>query len=107
MKRLVKRTYVSSSAVASVLIGMLVSAPSYADFIAKDPGVRGGAAGAGGFVAGLTATEQQVANDSAEAFQETEGLADGLGPRLNGEGCAQCHAFPATGGTSPATNPQI
>src|ERR1051325_2797459 len=96
--RLVRRTFVSSSAVASILIGALVSAPSYADFVAKDPGVRGGAAGAGGFVA-LTGGDLQLANDSREAFEETEGLGDGLGPRFNAEGCAQSHAFPASGGT--------
>jgi len=31
----------------------------------------------------------------------------GLGPRFNGNSCAQCHAQPAVGGTSPAVNPQV
>jgi CxxC motif-containing protein (DUF1111 family) len=31
----------------------------------------------------------------------------GLGPRFNSNGCATCHAQPAVGGTSPATNPQV
>jgi CxxC motif-containing protein (DUF1111 family) len=31
----------------------------------------------------------------------------GLGPRFNLNSCAGCHAQPATGGTSPAVNPQI
>jgi len=31
----------------------------------------------------------------------------GLGPTFNGNSCAMCHAFPAVGGTSPATNPQV
>lgn len=31
----------------------------------------------------------------------------GLGPTFNGNGCAQCHAFPAAGGSSPITNPQV
>ena len=31
----------------------------------------------------------------------------GLGPTFNGNGCAQCHAFPAVGGSSPITNPQV
>jgi CxxC motif-containing protein (DUF1111 family) len=31
----------------------------------------------------------------------------GLGPTFNGNSCAQCHAFPVVGGTSPATNPQV
>ena len=30
-----------------------------------------------------------------------------MGPRFNAESCAQCHAQPAVGGTSPSTNPQI
>lgn len=31
----------------------------------------------------------------------------GLGPTFNGAGCAQCHAQPAVGGSSPMTNPQV
>ena len=31
----------------------------------------------------------------------------GLGPRFNMNGCAGCHAFPATGGSSPPVNPQV
>jgi hypothetical protein len=31
----------------------------------------------------------------------------GLGPAYNSNSCASCHSQPATGGTSPATNPQI
>jgi hypothetical protein len=31
----------------------------------------------------------------------------GLGPRYNSRSCARCHAQPAVGGTSPATNPQV
>ncbi len=31
----------------------------------------------------------------------------GLGPRFNLNSCAGCHAQPATGGSSPAVNPQI
>ena len=31
----------------------------------------------------------------------------GLGPTFNGNSCAQCHAFPAVGGSSPLTNPQV
>ena len=104
----VKRTLVGLSVVASFAVGALVvSQSAVAVTVAKDPGVRGGAAGAGGFVPGLTTDQLSLANDSAEAFLEDEQLGDGIGPRLNGEGCAQCHAFPASGGTSPATNPQI
>jgi CxxC motif-containing protein (DUF1111 family) len=31
----------------------------------------------------------------------------GLGPRFNGNSCAQCHAFPVVLGASPVTNPQV
>jgi CxxC motif-containing protein (DUF1111 family) len=31
----------------------------------------------------------------------------GLGPGFNGESCVSCHAFPAIGGSSPPTNPQV
>lgn len=104
----VRRTLVGLSVIASFAVGALVvPQSSVADFVAKDPGVRGGAAGAGGFVPGLTAAETSLANANEDAFVEEELLADGIGPRLNAFGCAQCHAFPAVGGSSPATNPQI
>jgi CxxC motif-containing protein (DUF1111 family) len=31
----------------------------------------------------------------------------GLGPAFNGDSCFMCHSFPAIGGTSPPTNPQV
>jgi CxxC motif-containing protein (DUF1111 family) len=31
----------------------------------------------------------------------------GLGPTFNGNSCAQCHAYPAIGGSSPFVNPQV
>ena len=31
----------------------------------------------------------------------------GLGPRFNSNSCVSCHAHPAIGGSSPATNPQM
>ncbi len=40
-------------------------------------------------------------------FAEEESVADGLGPRMNLDSCAGCHSQPATGGSSPAVNPQI
>jgi CxxC motif-containing protein (DUF1111 family) len=36
-----------------------------------------------------------------------EAVADGLGPRMNLDSCAGCHAQPATGGSSPFVNPQV
>jgi CxxC motif-containing protein (DUF1111 family) len=77
------------------------------DQLARDPGVRGGPAGAGGPLAGLTAKESQFFTASLAVFAEVEAAVDGLGPTMNLDGCAGCHAQPATGGTSPAVNPQF
>jgi len=76
-------------------------------FRAQDPGVRGGAAGAGGPIAGLSANERAFFQLGLEDFSEAEDVPDGLGPRMNLDGCGGCHSQPATGGTSPAVNPQV
>lgn len=82
---------------------------------AVDPGVRQGAAGAGGFLKGMTADQiailpqltqemSQVYNVPADGIG-SDGTYGGLGPRFNSNSCASCHAFPAVGGSSPASNP--
>jgi CxxC motif-containing protein (DUF1111 family) len=74
-----------------------------------DPGVRGGAAGAGGPLHGLTADETAFFLDGQSRFAETEVVANGsnngLGPRFNSNQCFSCHSQPNMGGTSPAKNP--
>jgi CxxC motif-containing protein (DUF1111 family) len=72
-----------------------------------DPGPRGGAPGAGGPIAGLTVKEGKFFSAGQTAFQEVDAVPDGLGPRFNLNSCAGCHAAPAVGGSSPATNPQV
>src|SRR2546425_3810226 len=72
-----------------------------------DPGVRGGAPGAGDPLAGLTARELDFFLTGKDDFQAVEEVADGLGPPMNLDSCAGCHAQPATGGTSPFLNPQV
>jgi CxxC motif-containing protein (DUF1111 family) len=76
-----------------------------------DPGVRGGAPGAGGPLNGLTQDEQQFFNDGLTRFATIEvvtgGANNGLGPRFNSNACLSCHSQPAPGGTSPAVNPLI
>src|SRR5881628_2272359 len=79
-----------------------------------DPGVRGGVPGAGGPIAGLTVKEGKFFNSGQDAFTEVQsvqgtipGTEEGLGPRFNLDSCGGCHSQPATGGTSPATNPQV
>jgi len=79
-----------------------------------DPGPRPGAAGAGGQVTGLTANESASFDAGVDAFQEVASVTGsvpeteaGLGPRFNLTSCAGCHAQPAMGGSSPASNPQV
>jgi CxxC motif-containing protein (DUF1111 family) len=82
---------------------------------AVDPGPRGGPAGAGGALAGLSPAEITFFDAAKDIFEEIQSVSGtipgqdsiGLGPRFNGTGCAECHAHPAIGGTSPVTNPQV
>ena len=94
--------------VAMAVMVMCVFATSetlLAQFRGRDPGVRGGAAGAGGPIAGLTAEESEMFTVGLEDFSEEEDVAEGVGPRFNFVSCAGCHSQPAVGGTSPAANP--
>src|SRR6202162_3608762 len=74
-----------------------------------DPGVRGGAAGAGGPLQGLTADETAFFLDGQARFAKIEvvnkGAHNGLGPRFNSKQCFSCHSQPNMGGTSPVKNP--
>jgi CxxC motif-containing protein (DUF1111 family) len=76
-----------------------------------DPGVRGGAPGAGGPLNNLTTDESTFFQDGSTRFAEVEvvqgGSNNGLGPRFNSNQCLSCHSQPAPGGTSPAQNPLI
>jgi CxxC motif-containing protein (DUF1111 family) len=89
----------------------------------QDPGPRGGAAGAGSFYAPLGPGEQTMFTQAMQAFMEVDSVSGGmenedgagLGPSFNGNSCAQCHAQPAMGGSSPGLkspqnsipNPQV
>jgi CxxC motif-containing protein (DUF1111 family) len=79
-----------------------------------DPGVRNGAAGAGGPLPGISTPEGKFFSNGQTRFLQTEsvsgtiaGTGSGLGPTFNLDSCAGCHAQPAVGGTSPAVNPQV
>lgn len=82
---------------------------------AKDPGVRADSVKVGLALSGLSANQNQFFQDGQARFQETDQVANGLGPTFNSNSCGSCHAQPAVGGTSPATaqypnigpNPQI
>jgi CxxC motif-containing protein (DUF1111 family) len=62
---------------------------------------------AGQAIRGLTAADMQAFMNGRNTFSRVETVATGLGPRFNLDTCAGCHAYPATGGASPAVNPQI
>lgn len=83
--------------------------------LAKDPGVRGGAPDAGGPIPGLTSEQNAQFQSALVTFQEVDSVSgampgesgSGLGPSFNMNSCSGCHAFPAPGGSSPETNPQL
>jgi CxxC motif-containing protein (DUF1111 family) len=75
--------------------------------LAQDPGPRGGTPGAGDPIPGLSTTQTAYFVDGQDTFKEVDAVSDGLGPRMNLDSCAGCHAHPAVGGSSPAVNPQV
>jgi len=94
-----------TAAIASLFLVQMETATG--DGPARDPGVRSGDPAAGGHLDGLTANEIRFFELGKEDFEELEDVADGLGPRMNLDGCGSCHSQPAIGGTSPAVNPQV
>src|ERR1700704_3258195 len=81
--------------------------PDDSSSAARDPGLRGGAAGAGAPISGLTKTELAFFNAGKDEFAQQEDVKEGLGPTMNLGSCGGCHLQPAGGGTSPAVNPQV
>jgi CxxC motif-containing protein (DUF1111 family) len=82
---------------------------------AKDPGVRAGSVNAGQPLSTLSASQRLYFTDGQTRFEQTDQVANGLGPAYNSNSCSSCHAQPSVGGTSPAIaqypnigpNPQI
>src|SRR3979411_1838977 len=80
-----------------------------------DPGVRGGPPGAGDMLPGLNSVQQSAFAAAKQVFLEVDSVSGnipgeagaGLGPSFNMNSCFGCHAQPATGGSSPAVNPQV
>jgi len=89
---------------ASVAVSTLAPAQTRGP---TDPGVRSGAAGAGGAYPGLAADQRAFFDAAKDAFEEVDGVPEGLGPRFNLDSCVGCHSQPATGGSAPAVNPQV
>src|SRR5579883_981380 len=73
-----------------------------------DPGPRAAVSNTGNPLPGLSANQLAAFLDGQLRFQEVEGvIPNGLGPRFNSNSCSSCHAQPAVGGSSPASNPQM
>jgi CxxC motif-containing protein (DUF1111 family) len=102
---------VLSLVLLAALVG--VSVPK-ADFVATDPGPRGGPPGAGGPLPGLSPAALQLFFAGQETIQEIDSVQGtipntglGLGPQFNMDRCSGCHNYPAPGGSSPPVNPQV
>src|SRR5271167_4326402 len=97
--------------IAAILATPCVRTSAQSVTVAVDPGVRGGAAGAGTPLKGLTADEAAFFQDGLARFAEIEsvtgGQNNGLGPRFNSNQCLSCHSQPAAGGSSPPRNPLV
>ena len=107
--RLMQRT-ATTIALVYIVVGCICSCaapPSGPAAGVHDPGVRGGPAGAGGPLPGLTADETAFFVSGLASFVEVDGVEDGLGPRFNSNSCISCHSQPGTGGSSPPENPAI
>ena len=98
-----------------ILCVVFVSLPSLELQSQNDPGPRPGTAAAGNFYLPLNTNEQTFFNQAEQRFMEVDSVSGGiageagrgLGPTFNGNSCAQCHAQPAIGGSSPGlTSPQ-
>lgn len=101
------RLIISFFAIVCFVIAGCTPTPSGPAPGVHDPGVRGGDAGAGGPLPGLTHEEAAFFQSGLTAFLDIDGVADGLGPRFNANQCASCHLQPEVGGSSPAQNPLI
>jgi len=106
-----RRTIVLKALLAAVSTAWCVHAAAQNIKAPVDPGVRGGAAGAGNPLSGLTSDETAFFRDGFSRFAEIETVTGGnnvgLGPRFNSNQCLSCHSQPAAGGSSPAMNPLI
>jgi CxxC motif-containing protein (DUF1111 family) len=96
-------------------IGLPANVGAASSPAAKDPGVRAASASAGAPLSSLSAEQLAYFQDGLSRFEAIDSVGgaipgetdSGLGPTYNSNSCGSCHAQPATGGTSPSTNPQI
>src|SRR5260370_3217477 len=107
-----RRSGMKTKKLASVLALLASLFFSGTAFAQTDPGVRSNTGvNAGQPFASVTANSNDLAffQTGLAQFNEHQtvtGKNPGLGPRFNLDSCGTCHSQPATGGTSPALNPQ-
>src|SRR5260370_39820833 len=71
-----------------------------------DPGPRGGTAGAGGPLPGLSQDGLNFFTAATDVVNQVAAVTPaGFGPRFNLDSCGGCHVQPAAGGSGPPTNP--
>src|SRR2546425_8844322 len=97
----------STLAVAGFFVGCSVSSVETPSVAARDPGVRGGAAGAGAPIAGLTNTELAFFSAGKDEFAEEDEVTEGLGPTMNLGSCGGWPLHPGIRGTNPPVKSQI
>jgi len=103
------RTWIALGTLVALCLG-----PQDASAQPVDPGVRGGAAGAGPPIANLAPLLTKFWKAGQGLFKSTfsatgsdTGTLAGLGPAFNGNSCATCHSQPGVGGSSLLLNQQI
>jgi CxxC motif-containing protein (DUF1111 family) len=98
----------SGKVLAAFIIPFLLPLSLTRAEVAHDPGPRStGTNNQPRPLDGLTPGQTALFNLGVTKFQETDAVKDGLGPTMNLDSCAGCHAQPSLGGTSPAKNPQF
>ena len=105
-----------AAAAAALLLTFTMSSALLAQ-TAHDPGLRPPPIGVGTFLGALSPQQTAMLPDFTTAFNRVVAVPNipgtdtaapvlgGLGPVFNSNSCASCHAAPANGGSSPASNP--
>ena len=107
MKRRLIALFLFVFLLTSIHLFLQISSSAAGLFKEKDPGVRFGPPGAGQAIQGLSLTQLSFFQMGKNSLESKESVVEGLGPRMNLDSCIGCHSYPAAGGSSPFTNPQI
>src|SRR6185437_16023763 len=87
----------TAAAICLLVMEVKISSQSVSSS-AHDPGARGGAPAAGHPLPGLTPQELEYFNAALGDFDEAEEVDEGMGARMNLDGCGGWHAQPAIDG---------